>query len=310
MCYQKGLVSVVIPTHNRHDLIQRAVESALYQTFQQIEVIVVSDGSTDDTASVVNKICDIDKRVSFIEYFPGKGGNHARNTGIKAAKGEWVAFLDDDDKWHETKLEKQMKIARQDENIGLVCTGILAIFDSDGSTSIYIPDTPYDASKTILLGNSIGSTTTVMMKHELLDACGMFDEELMAKQDFDLWIRACQLTKVGVVKEPCVDYHNLVSNNQVSWNYKKYADATEYLNKKYEALYTEKLSSKELSRVYSNNMFSIARKAIKSGNSKIARIYLRKSLNYKFRFIVFMSWFASFLPISMINKMYFALNKK
>lgn len=310
MCYQKGLVSVVIPTHNRQDLIQRAVDSALAQTFQQIEVIVVSDGSTDDTTSVVNKICDSDKRVSLIEYFPGKGGNYARNTGIKAAKGEWVAFLDDDDEWHETKIEKQMELARQDENIGLICTGILAIYDSDGSTSIYIPDTPYDASKAILLKNTIGSTTTVVMRHELLDACGMFDEALMAKQDYDLWVRACQMTKVGVVKEPCVNYHNLVSNNQVSWNYKKYADATEYINKKYEQLYKDKLSKKEWDEVCSISMFSIARKAMKVNNGKIARQYICKSLRIKKKPIVFLAWFGSFLPFSLINRIYNKLFRK
>lgn len=304
MCYQKGLVSVVIPTHNRQDLIQRAVDSALAQTYQQIEVIVVSDGSTDDTASVVNKICSSDKRVSFIEYSPGKGGNHARNTGIKAAKGEWVAFLDDDDEWHAAKIEKQLEVANQDDGIGLICTGMLAIYDGDGSTSVYIPDTPYDASKAILLRNTIGSTTTVMMKHELLDACGMFDEDLMAKQDYDLWVRACQMTKVGVVKEPCVNYHNLVSNNQVSWNYKKYADATEYLNKKYEQLYKEKLSDEEWAELCSISMFSIARKAMKVNNGKAARQYICKSLRYKKKPIVILAWLGSFLPFPILNRIY------
>ena len=304
MEYIKGLVSVVIPTHNRQYLLQRAALSALKQTYKNIEVIIVSDGSTDDTATNIKTICDSDKRTIFIEYFPGKGGNHARNTGIKAARGEWVAVLDDDDEWHETKIEKQMTLARQDENIGLVCTGILAIYDSDGFTSVYIPNTPYDASKAILLGNVIGSTTTVMMKHELLDACGMFDEALVARQDFDLWIRACQMTKIGVVKEPCVDYHNLLSNNQVSWNYKKYADATEYISKKYEWLYKEKLTDEEWAEVCANNMFSIARKAMKVNNGKIARQYIHKALQYKKKHIFILAWFGSFLPFLILNWVY------
>ena len=99
-------VTIGIPVYNVEKYIRLTMDSALSQTFEQIEVIVVSDGSTDETASVVNKICNTDNRVSYIEYFPGKGGNHARNTGIKAAKGEWVAFLDDDDRWHETKIAK------------------------------------------------------------------------------------------------------------------------------------------------------------------------------------------------------------
>lgn len=310
MLYQKGLVSVVIPTHNREDLLPRAINSVLKQTYKNLEVIIVSDGSTDGTSSVGKHYEESDNRVRFLEYFPGQGGNHARNTGILASKGDWVAFLDDDDEWHETKIEKQLELACHDENIGLVCTGINAIFDEDGTSSIYIPDTPYDASKSILLGNTIGSTTTVMMKHDLLDDCGMFDEELMAKQDFDLWIRACQLTKIGVVKEPCVDYHNLVSNNQVSWNYKKYADATEYLSKKYEKLFKEKLTEVEWANVCSNNMFSIARKAMKMNQGKIARKYIHKSLSYRKRPIVILAWFGSFLPFSIINKIYIKLFKK
>lgn len=304
MEYIKNFVSVVIPTHNRAELLPRAINSALLQTYKNIEIVVVSDGSEDNTAEIMKEIVAKNDNVSFIEYYPGLGGNHARNQGILKSKGEWVAFLDDDDEWYETKIEKQMELANQDENIGLVCTGILAIYDSDGSTSIFIPDTPYDASKAILLGKTLGSTTTVMMKHDLLDSCGMFDEALMAKQDYDLWIRACQKTKVGVVKEPCVYYHNLISNNQVSWNYKKYADATEYINKKYEKLFKEKLTEEEWVEVCSNSMYSVARKAMKVDNGKVARQYIYKALRFKKKPVFFLAWVGSFLPISALNRIY------
>lgn len=310
MPYKEGLISVVIPTHNRQDLIERAVCSVQRQTYPNIEIIVVSDGSTDATAEVMKTICENDCRVSFIEYHPNKGGNHARNTGIRAANGEWVAFLDDDDEWYNDKLEKQMQIVKENKNIGLVCTGINAIYDVDNTSSVYIPKVAYDSSREILLGNTIGSTTTVMVRHDILDECGMFDEDLMAKQDFDLWIRVCQITKIGVVREPCVKYHNLAQNNQISWNYEKYAKATEYIEKKYKDLYEANLSKQEMKRVCANNMFSIARKAMKTNDGKVARKYIKKSLKYKVRPIVIMSWFASFLPFEVINKVNIFIKKK
>ena len=114
------LVSVVIPTHNRADLLPRAIDSVLNQTYSNFEIIVVSDGSTDNTEEVVKSYSDKDSRIRFIGYSPARGGNIARNTGIEAAKGEYVAFLDDDDEWMPEKLKKQIKVMESNPDIGLV----------------------------------------------------------------------------------------------------------------------------------------------------------------------------------------------
>ena len=116
-------ISVVIPTHNRVDLLPRAIKSVLEQTYKDIEIVVVSDGSTDGTDEYMKQYAD-NPNVKYISYHPGRGGNYARNAGFDAAKGEFVAFLDDDDEWGPTKIEKQVALMEADEEVGLVYTGI------------------------------------------------------------------------------------------------------------------------------------------------------------------------------------------
>ena len=302
MCYIKSLVSVVIPTHNRKELIGRAVLSAQKQSYSNIEIIVVSDGSSDGTADVMNTICYNDDRVKFIEYYPGLGGNHARNEGIKAAKGEWVAFLDDDDEWHMDKIQLQIEKAAEDGTVGLICTAINAVDDASGAVSVFVPQAPKNSSREILLNNCIGSTTTVMVRHELLDQVGMFDEKLKARQDYDLWIRLCQITKVAVVEKPCVEYHNLISNGQISWNYEKYASAMLYMEEKYKKIMQEKLTPAEIISVRVGEQLSLSRKAVKAGNGNQARIYAKNALSIKPNFRAIIYYIASYMPLSFIKK--------
>lgn len=287
------LVSIVIPTHNRCDLLERAVNSALNQTYQNIEVIVVSDGSTDKTDELMTKLKDKSDKITYISYKPGKGGNYARNTGIKAANGEFVAFLDDDDEWHSDKIQKQVDIFNSDSQIGLVCTGIHAIYQDETATTIFIPPAKYDCSKEILFGNCIGSTTTVMVKNSLLTEEFMFDEKLEALQDYDLWIRLCQVTKVGVVKSPCVEYYNYIGNNQVSQFTDKYERAIAYISNKYQDKISVLSESEKIRReIYGE--FLIAKKAIRNGTPKIARSYIKKASKKKLTKQAVVLWCASF----------------
>lgn len=302
MEYVKGMVSVVIPTHNRESLICRAVDSALSQTYGNIEVIVVSDGSEDGTDKLMQEYEKKYPNFRYISYHPGKGGNVARNTGIKNSKGEFVAFLDDDDEWHKDKIEKQIRIIEEDPEVGLVCTAINSVDDATGKTAVFVPDAPRDASHNILIENCIGSTTTALARHSLLDEIGMFDENLGAMQDFDLWIRLCQITKTGVVREPCVEYHNLVSNSQISWNYQKYENAATYMAKKYEELRKQKLTSSEIKTVRLNDILNLARKAFKSNDRRTTRRLALKALKVKFNVSSIIYIAASFFPVDTVRK--------
>src|SRR5437879_1781625 len=119
------VVSVVIPTRNRPNLVGRAVTSALSQTFSDIEVVVVIDGMDPATAESLRKIQDV--RLKVIELPQSVGGSEARNTGIQAARGEWVALLDDDDEWMPEKLQKQIARAQASSyKYPIVATALIA----------------------------------------------------------------------------------------------------------------------------------------------------------------------------------------
>lgn len=271
------MVSVVIPTHNRCDLITRAISSVIKQTYKDLEILVVSDGSTDDTKDVVKRLAAEDERIKLIEYHPSKGGNVARNTGIEMASGEYVAFLDDDDEWLPEKLEKQLAVMEADSDIGLVYTGTRIIYVNEKVTYSFNPKAKGDLSKEILLDNSIGTTSTVMARKDILIKAGLFDTELRALQDFDLWIRLCQMCKVGMVCEEMINYYNYVGTNQISALTDKYIDSFAYINDKYKDLLNE-LSSEQLQEKKHNEYMLLGNKAMRNGNGKLARKFIKAAL--------------------------------
>lgn len=266
------MISVVIPTHNRADLLPRAIDSVLNQDIKEdVEIIVVSDGSTDDTADVVKKYDP--EIVRFWEYFPGVNGNHARNVGAQNARGEYVAYLDDDDAWMRDKLRKQLDTMRA-ENCGLSYTGVNIIYEYEKVSYHSIPKQKGDLSTAILLDNCIGSTSTVVVKKDLLLQCGGFDEELGALQDYDLWIRVCQRTNVSVISEPLVNYYNYTNKNQVSSSTEKYVNAFRIIEGKYQALFESLNASTEKERLV-NKYALLANKCLRNGNKKEAFPYIK-----------------------------------
>lgn len=278
---RKNMVSVVIPTHNRVDLLPRAIESVFNQSFKDVEVIVVSDGSADGTDDYMKKY-ENDSRVQYINYKPARGGNYARNKGIRASKGEYIAFLDDDDEWLPTKIELQVALMKADERLGLVYTGTHVIYVDEGIEYNSHPEKKGDLSKDILFSNYIGSTTTVLVKSSLLKELGGFDENLQALQDYDLWIRICQKANVGVVSLALVNYYNYRNTRQVSSNTDKYVRSYAYLNDKYAPLLSI-LTDKEKNKRLANIKNGLGKRELRNG-SKIRAIkcYLT-SLRYEIR---------------------------
>ena len=295
------LISIVIPTHNRIDLLPRALRSALNQTYTNIEVIVVSDGSEDGTDAMMEAFENQDSRVKYIAYHPGRGGNHARNVGIENAHGKYIAFLDDDDEWYPDKLQKQYGLFTSNPKVGLVCTGIRSIHESQSFTTPFIPPAMPDSSKQILLRNCIGSTTTVMVRKDVLSKSGNFDEQLGALQDYDLWVRICQMCEVAVVKEPLVDYYNYDNSNQISRYTDKYEKAVDYLNAKYADL-INRLSEDE-KRTRKNYFYLLlGKKALRNGQRGKARQYIIKAGKEKLTKEVVYCWAATFFSAKFVRR--------
>lgn len=303
------LVSVVIPTHNRAKLLIRAINSVLDQTFSNLEIIVVSDGSTDNTRDIVMKFENEDSRVRLIEVNPGKGGNYARNLGIKYAQGDYVAFLDDDDEWYCTKIFEQMQVFKQDADVGLVYTGCHIIYDDEKVEYLSIGNSKGDLSKKILYdGGSIGTTSTIMVKKNLLNEVGGFDPELGAMQDYELCIRLCQLTKVGVVEKELINYYNYRSNQQISSLTQKYIEATKYILNKHKLLFAT-LTPEQLKKKYLEDELALSNRALRNGDNKLARIYAKKAVHIKlckksivYFFLSFFDYRKVLIIRSMVNK--------
>ena len=296
--FNVSMVSAIITTHNRKDLLARAIISVFSQTYKDLELIVVSDGSTDGTDEFMKKY-ETNEQVNYISYYPGRGGNYARNQGIKAARGEFVAFLDDDDEWLPEKIEKQLKVIESDPKIGLVYTGTHSIYVDYNVEYYSRPWLQGNMSRKILLYNFVGSTTTVMLKKTVFEKTEMFDETLSAIQDYDLWIRICQEFEVGVVSEPLANYYNYNSSGQISSDFQKYEIAYEILHKKYEVLF-KKLTKNEWNKKVANQEIEIAIKALRNGNAKVARSYYKKSLKIMFQFKTLFLLLASFFGFSFL----------
>lgn len=295
------LVSCVIPTHNRVDLLPRALESVLNQTYANIEVIVVSDGSTDNTNEIMNLYCESDKRIKFINYFPARGGNIARNTGIEKSNGEYIAFLDDDDEWMPDKIEKQIRMMK-DKNVGLVYTGVRIIYVNEDVAYSFMGKEEGNLSEKIMLDNCIGTTSTVMIRKALLNSVGMFDVNLRALQDYDLWIRLCQVCNVAVVREQLINYYNYTGNLQVSSSTKKYLNSFNYINNKYEVLFNN-LSAEKKCLKQKNEYILLANKSMRNGNKGMARKYLKKALRITVTVDALAYWILSFTSFKTILKL-------
>ncbi|WP_049985880.1 glycosyltransferase family 2 protein [Halobellus rufus] len=208
-------VSVIIPTYNRAADLPRAIDSALGQTLSDLEVIVVDDASTDDTESVVTSYDD--SRVSYLAHETNRGGSAARNTGIDAATGEYIALLDSDDEWAREKLERQVRTLEQrsDEWIAAYC-GTTLIDDGaenslwerckslvGGHSSREGAEGGEELVKEIFLENvhtSAGSTLVV--EADVVDRIGGFDESFDRYQDTEFLIRVLKEGKLAYVDEP------------------------------------------------------------------------------------------------------------
>jgi glycosyltransferase involved in cell wall biosynthesis len=198
-------VSVVLPTRNRSAMLRKSLLSGLDQDGIRLEVIVVDDGSSDDTAEQLAQIDD--QRLTVLGDHPPQGVARARNAAIERARGEWIAFLDDDDLWAPGYLRAQLDTAAEQE-LSLCYSGRIEI-DERGEVinNAHAPQ-PRQLARRLLANNAIGGPTGVIVRAELLARIGRFDERLSALADWDLWIRATRGGRAGACAEPLVAHRN------------------------------------------------------------------------------------------------------
>jgi glycosyltransferase involved in cell wall biosynthesis len=196
------LVSVILPTRDRLELLRRAVESVRAQTEGQFELIVVDDASSDDTPAFLQQLAVADPRVRIVRNTLPLGGGGARNAGIKLSRAQWVAFIDDDDEWLPHKLERQLQTLRSNGAVVACSCGYLVRSTSGASKIIAVrADTTV---QDLLTNNWLGGASTCVCSSEALRNIGGFDPRLRAGQDLDLWVRLRQQGAVAVCTETLV----------------------------------------------------------------------------------------------------------
>ncbi|HCB30645.1 MAG TPA: family 2 glycosyl transferase [Acinetobacter lwoffii] len=214
MTQYNPLVSIVIPMYNRAHTISDAVNSVLAQTYNNYEIILVDDGSTDNTKEIISKYGD---GVVYV-YQENSGPSAARNTGIRQAKGELIAFLDSDDVWREDKLACQVACFLDAPLVGIVASGH------------EIRNQNWELTQTTLLTEKeIGqihrkdlyknffSTPSVIVRAKCFDEVGYFDETIRYAEDWDMWLRILQKYECYIINEPLVSVR--VSDTSITSNY-------------------------------------------------------------------------------------------
>jgi glycosyltransferase involved in cell wall biosynthesis len=186
----KFLVSIIIPTYNRPDLLKNAIRSALNQIYKEIEIIVVDDASTANNQSVIDSF---DFEIKYHRFETNQGGNICRNKGVELSNGKYIAFLDDDDVWLQTKLEQQL-ILMQENDIDLSYTGknIITVDENlKEKNRRYSFAKPKFTSlkKSIMYKNFIGTTSSIMIKKDKFLEVGGFDVKMPSLQDYEFYLR-------------------------------------------------------------------------------------------------------------------------
>lgn len=232
---QQEKITVIIPTYNRAELIGRAVRSVLDQTYTNLEVIVVDDGSTDDTERRVQAIKD--DRLRYLRQ-KNAGASAARNAGVDQATAEIIAFQDSDDCWHPDKLEKQMRYWSAHPECGLIyCAYTLHRVNGE---ELKIPDEGEIWGKlegnlfdTLLVNNTVGTPAMLFWKKYFQQVSG-FDTSLEALEDWDLALRLSEHIPFGYVSEPLLDAYQLmdgISTRTAGYYYTRCRHISRYRSK-------------------------------------------------------------------------------
>lgn len=211
-------VSIIIPAYNSMTYLPETMASLFAQTFNDFEAIIVNDGSDDDIEIWVAQNLK-DRRVKLVSQ-DNQGAPRARNTGIAYAQGEYIAFLDADDLWETTKLEKQVQILDQNPEVGLVYTWVTYINEQGKSSGRIVKNqVEGDVWPRVVQKNIIECGSVPLVRRQCFETVGVFDPFLSSGQDWDLWIRIASRYQFAAIKEPLVYYRQ--HQNNKSKNYHK-----------------------------------------------------------------------------------------
>ena len=278
------LVSVIIPSYERPNLVEQAIRSVLNQTHQNMELLVIDDHSPTPIAGVLDEKILTDDRVNIIRLEENRGANSARNVGIRKSTGDFIAFLDDDDRWMEKKVQRQITAFNEAaSDVGAVFTGLINVDDEGKILGKRIPARHETDTKSLLLGKSLAPFSTVMVQSKIIDHAGLLDERFPSWQDRDWYFRLSKHCTFESIREPLVvkmsDDHAQIGDDFESKRDISYP----LLLRKHRKTAREygKITER---RFVAYRSYSLGKSAMKNGYYTDARKYLLRSIyNYPFQ---------------------------
>jgi glycosyltransferase involved in cell wall biosynthesis len=276
------MISVVMPVYNREATVLKAISSVLDQSYGDLELIVVNDGSTDNSEQKVLSVND--HRLKYIDLGKNQGACVARNAGVNASKGDFIAFQDSDDFWHRDKLEKQLEFIQTKGGDVIFCA--ISAFDEFDRNIGIIPPLDIEAVVTfdMLIYKSFISTVTIFGKREcFLDE--RFDPEVKRLQDWDLMLRVVKKYDVRFMNEALVDAY--IQRDSISRDYGKGIQSLRLILSKHRG-------EMEIHRkAYANQLYILG--TWTELNHENGKDVFRDSLRYGFAFKTFMKYILSTL---------------
>jgi len=273
---KKPLVSVIIPCYNGEKFIGEAIDSVLNQTYQNWELIIVDDGSTDNSKDIILKYTTINNKITLTEHKCNKGIAKTKNAGIANTRGKYIAFLDQDDIWLQQKLELQIKCFEEESNdIGVVCTGMIFTDSNMKPLNVFRGFNGKDQKKLIksLYLETTNSSSIMMVRKECFDGIGIFNEDLVGWDDYEFLMRLATISQIKYISKPLVKKRIHQNNaqrliavqNETEKVFSRIVMLHPFL-KKYKNL-------KESNRLYANSI-----KLFEQGDKALAYNNLKKSI--------------------------------
>ncbi len=227
MNLQPIIVSCIVTSYRREkSVVKRALDSILLQTFQDYEIILVDDNRGEDGekySSYLSELALLSEKIRLVKTENGHGAQRARNTGIAHASGRYLAFLDDDDEWLPTKLAKQAAVLDADENLGMCYCDSMIVNENFVPPKVITKKAgSFNTCATyrdMLRSDNVGSTSKAMIRENVFDKVGGFDETLPARQDYEMWIRISRSFPIKGIDEKLVKYHISGGDGQISKNW-------------------------------------------------------------------------------------------
>jgi glycosyltransferase involved in cell wall biosynthesis len=268
-------VSVILPTHNRAELLKRSIQSILDQTYEDFELIVIDDASKDDTEAAVKGFND--DRIRYIKQQINIGAAAARNAGIAASKGEYIAFQDDDDEWLPTKLEKQVAVfeMNRDQDLGLVYSNMWEVYGNKRTETRPERIMPEDG---IVFDRALNGKLrrigiqTALIKRECFDKAGGFDPEFPRWIDHEFFIRVSRYYHFYHIDEPLVNWHS--TQGGISSSKLNLIAARKLLIRKY----SEDLKKRSNRGALAQYCYDIGHTLCLQGDMEEGRLYIVKAI--------------------------------